>query len=52
MDSEVVWMGALAVVMALTTLLSWRQRDERRDVVFLGLTAAGFSAGTAVLWVL
>lgn len=51
MDSDVVLMGVLALVMAVTTWLSWRQKDERRDVTFLGLTAAGFSAGTALVWV-
>lgn len=51
MDSDVVLMGLLALVMTVTTLLSWRQKDERRDVVLLGATAAGFSAGTALVWV-
>ena len=50
-DSEVVLMGVLAAVMIVTTLLSWRQKDERRDVALLGLSAAGFSAGTALVWV-
>ncbi len=51
MDSDVVLMGVLAAVMIVTTLLSWRQKDERRDVALLGLSAAGFSAGTALVWV-
>lgn len=51
MDSDVVLMGALAVVLTVTTWLSWRQKDERRDVMFLGVSAAGFSAGTAIAWV-
>ena len=50
-DSDVVLMGGLAAIMAVTTLLSWRQKDERRDVMLLGATAAGLSAGTALAWV-
>lgn len=50
MDSDVVLLGSLALVMIVTALLSWRQKNERRDVVLLGTTAAGFSAGTALAW--
>lgn len=42
-----VW---VAVILCVTTLLAWRQRNEKRDLALLGSLSGLSGAGAALLY--
>lgn len=51
MNTAFLMAAWVAVILTVTTLLAWRQRNEKRDLALLGSLSGLSGAGAALLYI-